>query len=291
MKRFLLLALCALMLLPSALCEEAGLTDFSATFPDLFLEAGEEPFITDTLYQSQDIYIEITPYRAGNSDVYVADIYLRSVAPFQRAFGGGRWRSKMESVKNIAVANSALLALTGDNSHNFDAGWVIANGEVKRKTTNRKRDLCVLYKNGEMATYAAGNAANDTIRDNVDDIWQTFLFGPMLLDEGKVMTKFNSTLGSANPRAAIGYFEPGHYCLVQVDGRSTASQLEEGKKNAGMTLKELSQFFYDLGCKAAYNLDGGQSALLWYNGNVVSNPYKGGRVLGDIVMIKEVEAQ
>ena len=44
----------------------------------------------------------------------------------------------------------------------------------------------------------------------------------------------------------------------------------------------------ELGCKAAYNLDGGQSSMLWYNGEMVSTPYKGGRPVGDIVYLKDL---
>ena len=107
-----------------------------------------------------------------------------------------------------------------------------------------------------------------------------------LLDEnGKAMTKFNTNVGPANPRSVIGYYEPGHYCLVQVDGRRTESRLEKGKINVGMTMKQTSALMEQLGCAAAYNLDGGQSSVLWYNSENLSNPYNGGRNVMDAVLI------
>ena len=45
----------------------------------------------------------------------------------------------------------------------------------------------------------------------------------------------------------------------------------------------------DLGCVSAYNLDGGQSSMMWFGGDLVSTPYRGGRRIGDIVLIKELE--
>ena len=45
------------------------------------------------------------------------------------------------------------------------------------------------------------------------------------------------------PRGAIGYYEPGHYCFVVVDGRQTGY-------SRGVTLEELAQVFDDLGCTA-----------------------------------------
>ncbi len=264
--------------------------DFSARFPEHFNTESAKPLITETSYQSADISIEISVSRVDKTDVYVADIYVRTVKNFMRAFGGNKWHSKMEKVKTIAENSGALLALTGDNGHNFSSGWVFGNGVLLRKTSNKTRDLCILYKNGEMVTIKGSKIDNNQIAADKDLIWQSFLFGPALLDEnGGAVTSFTSSLKVANPRAAIGYYEPGHYCLVQVDGRGTKSAVQSGGKNSGMTFSQLSAFMASLGCKAAYNLDGGQSALMWFNGSVISTPYKGGRNIGDIVIIKESE--
>jgi len=74
---------------------------------------------------------------------------------------------------------------------------------------------------------------------------------------------------------------------VQVDGRSTGSALEEKVINHGMTLLELAQFMESLGCKAAYNLDGGQTAVMWFRDGVISTPYNNGRAMGDAIVICE----
>jgi exopolysaccharide biosynthesis protein len=67
---------------------------------------------------------------------------------------------------------------------------------------------------------------------------------------------------------------------VVVDGR------QEGY-SVGMTLSELSQLFYDLGCNAAYNLDGGAASKMVYLDGFVNQPYNGGRSTGDIVYIRD----
>ena len=56
-----------------------------------------------------------------------------------------------------------------------------------------------------------------------------------------------------------------------------------------MTLEELSQLFYEMGCKEAYNLDGGQSAVMSFAGELTNQPYGGGRNISDILYIGEVE--
>ena len=112
------------------------------------------------------------------------------------------------------------------------------------------------------------------------DVWS---FGPMLLDgEGRSMHEFDTTVAAANPRTAIGYYEPGHYCFVAADGRGC-----EG--SSGCTMEELSKLFEDLGCAAAYNLDGGQSSVMvWNSGSMtVNSPANGGRPVSDIIYIPE----
>ena len=123
------------------------------------------------------------------------------------------------------------------------------------------------------------------LKEHVDDIWQVFLFGPSLLDEeGKAIGDFTSNVRPANPRSVIGYYEPGHYCFVQVDGRGVASALSERHNSRGLTMEQLSLLMQDLGCAAAYNLDGGQSVCSGSPG-ASCPPYKNGRKVDDVVCI------
>ena len=292
-KRFAALLCVGLTLLGGAAWADTAKTavvpaDFSKQFAGRFLKEGEAPVVEDMAYRSQDVSIEIKTYREMNSDVYVADIYLRHLSDLRRGFGGGAWNGrnqKQQRVVDIALQENAILALTGDNAHNFSTGIVYVNG-VRHRKTNPKRQMCVLFADGEMKTYKSTEITIKKLEKTGKAVWQTFLFGPALLDEnGKALKKIRSQVASENPRAAIGYYEPGHYCLVQVDGRGVKSVLEAGKRSKGFTLLQLSAFMEKIGCKAAYNLDGGQSALMWFNGRIVSTPYKNGRSVGDIVYI------
>lgn len=262
--------------------------DFSEKFAGKFLEPGEDPVIEDMAYRSANVSFEIKTYRESRSDIYVVDLYVRTLESLRRGFEGGVWKGRnqrMARVVDMALTNNAILALTGDNAHNETKSIVYENG-VKRRGNKPNRQMCVIFNDGEMATFKSSEITAKKLEETGRGVWQTFMFGPGLLDEdGHAYKSYRSIVSTANPRAAIGYFEPGHYCLIQVDGRGVKSQLEPGKKCVGMTLKELADFMEGLGCRAAYNLDGGQSAMLWFNGRVTSNPYKGGRGCGDIVYI------
>ena len=143
-------------------------------------------------------------------------------------------------------------------------------------------DLCVLYADGTMATYSRDAYTVQEVLDRgAVQVWN---FGPALLDEegrAKPYYDVSTTVGYPNPRSAVGYYEPGHYCFVVVDGR------QEGY-SYGMTIPELAQVFEGLGCSCAYNLDGGGSALMIFRHERFSRQSNGAdRNLGDILLIAE----
>ena len=121
MKKLLTMLLLA-MLLPCALGEETETLasgDFSDKFADKFLLAGSEPIVTETSYQSEDVNITITTRRASDSDVYVADIYVRSVECFLRGHAGDKYGKATAKVTKLAENRDAIIAMTGDSGHYF----------------------------------------------------------------------------------------------------------------------------------------------------------------------------
>lgn len=276
--RTLAFLLVSLMLLPTLAEETPSLPDLSGNAPEgTFLAEGEAPQWGEDSYRDQHISIKITKHRQeeARADIYVADIYVTSVAYLRRGFSLNEWKGDMRSIKTIAPDHNAILAMTGDYASLLNSGLVAANGEIYRKTNNKARDNCLVLTDGRMLTYPRQEMALDEALEL--PLWHSFLFGPELLHQGEAIEKFTTPIRVANPRSALGYFSPGHYCFVVVDGRSTQSR--------GVTLEQLSQFMKELGCQAAYNLDGGQSAVMWFHGEFVNKPYKGGRRLTDIVYI------
>ena len=236
-------------------------------------------------YSSPDLAIRITKVQYGKAKsamYYLADIYLTDVYQFQTVLAKDTFgKGLRESVKDMGKRSMAALAITGDTYGNQDTGIVIRNGIVHRQEKSTF-DVCVLYYDGSMRTFSPD--AFSLEKAIVDGAYQAWTFGPLLLDDAgqpipdeKLNTSKN--IRRANPRAGIGYYEPGHYCFVVVDGRTDDA--------SGLTLEQFSQLFYDLGCKAAYNLDGGRSAEMFFNGKILNDPYKGGRSVSDCLIIRE----
>lgn len=247
--------------------------NFSWTFPAE--DTGEE---AKKSYQSEDVRVAIRRFSEKGVIYFVADIWIRDISSLRTAFAKDKFGGGRQSIKTLMKNHNAIVALSGDYYGARSRGVVIRNGEEYRDTP--LYDVCVLYRNGEMKTYS--NDEWEAIEETAAGVYQAWGFGPMLLDkEANPLTEFNGfTYHKHNPRAAIGYYEPGHYCFVAVEGRNASR---------GMLLKELSQLFHDLGCKTAYNLDGGATAILAYEGKYVNEPSSGGRSQYDIIYIARPE--
>ena len=141
-------------------------------------------------------------------------------------------------------------------------------------------ETCVLNWDGTMQIYSPQELDTQTLIDN--GAYQSWIFGPSFLDEnGKAKTDFQtwSYIAESHPRTAIGYYEPGHYCLLVVDGRQKTSR--------GMFLDEMAGLFEQLGCKAAYNLDGGHGSFMTKDAKVANHPYKPEHTIQDGIFVME----
>ncbi len=250
------------------------------TLFDRFCYTGVEQTLLS--YRSENVAVTIEERDVGGATCYIADVYVQDIMSFRTAFSGGKYKGRYQLTTQIAYDVDAIVAVNGDFCLAHSSSPLVRNGVWYRKNYTKKADICVMTRDGVIRTCAP--AEMNLARLTALDPYQTFLFGPMLLDEqGGAKTAFNSALTNRNPRTAIGYYEPGHYCLVVVDGR-------QGGYSRGMRLAELSALFESLGCRAAYNLDGGQTSMMATADGLVSRPYRGGRAVSDIVYIGEPAA-
>lgn len=256
-------------------------------FKDKF---SDTPIITDTEYKTSDISVSIKQESYGEDKdkvtYYVADVYISDIKMFQTHFAQNTYGvGYKEDLVSMSNTMKSVLAINGDSYSNDgrqNSSTIIRNGKVYR-TGTATSDVCVLYYDGTIKIYSPQEFdANQVIQDGA---YQTWSFGPSLLDEnGKVLTSYNTWdyIKKAHPRSAMGYYEPGHYAFVLVDGRN------EGYSR-GMTLEELSKVFEDLGCKSAYNLDGGHCSFMTLGTEIVNQPYEFTDDISDGIFIGEYE--
>lgn len=188
-------------------------------------------------------------------------------------------------VSETATANNAILAVNGDYYGFRDSGIVIRNGVVFRDSG--AREGLAMYRDGTVKVY---DETQTTAAQLVaDGVWNTLSFGPAIVESGAAVSGIdqvevdtnvgNHSIQGEQPRTAIGVTADGHILLVVVDGRDPGY-------SRGATLPELADIMISLGATTAYNLDGGGSSELWFNGVVVNQPSNGGeRATSDILYI------
>lgn len=258
----------------------AGTPTLREKFADQFTSG--EVIQTDSSYRSANVSVTITRHERDGATYYLADIYVADVKYFRTCFARNVEKiAYREPTDVIARQVNAIVAINGDLCLDND-GFVLRNGLFYKD--QRAGDQLVLYDDGTMAAYGAEELDREAIKSGTAGAWQVWTFGPSLLTkDGQPMTDFVSPqriAGRANPRTAVGYYEPGHYCFLVVDGRQPGY-------STGMTCAQMSQIFYELGCTVAFNLDGGQSSEMAFMGNLVNQPYNGGRNTSDILYIAD----
>ncbi len=230
----------------------------------------------DWSYHSSDINISIRQVETGEGKekitYYIADVQLRNGASLSSAFAKNAFgRNIIENTSVIAANNNALFAINGDYYGFRNDGVIIRNGTLYRNEPARTG--LALYADGTIKSYDETKKTAASLL--ADGVTQTYSFGPALVSDGKVAadleqvkidTNFgNRSIQGANPRTGIGLISANHYLFVVVDGR------KEGY-SAGMTLSQFAQLFKELGAAEAYNLDGGGSSTMVFQGRVVNNP-------------------
>jgi len=236
--------------------------------------------ITDTSYsESQTIlYKSITIEKVVENGTvyYVADIQLNNVDYLKTAFAKNTFgRNITQYTSTIAKNNNAILAINGDFYGYRDKGLIIRNGVLYRDKPRSPIDnrTLVIDKNGDFKYVTEGEVSGESLV--AEGVLQSFSFGPVLIENGELVDTSDQywVAAKANPRVGIAQLGPLHYLFVVVDGRTENSD--------GMTLPQLAQVFKDRGAIMAYNLDGGGSATMWYNGKVINRPTTDGSSFGE----------
>ena len=242
--------------------------DFSATFP-----AGDTGANALYSYQGDTTRIAINKVQADGVTYFVADVWIKNIDAFHTALAKDSYgRGIHEMPLTIANDHHAVFAVSGDYYGAREQGVVVRDGVLYRDVMGD--DVCMLKRDGTIAIYRKSEFSALSMLDST--VWQTWTFGPALVENGTACDTSNSKIKVKNPRCAIGYYEPGHYCFVVVDGRQSGY-------SDGMTLEELANTLVSLGCRSAYNLDGGATAMMVFQGAVISQPTKGGRSSSDII--------
>ncbi len=248
-------------------------------------QAAASATTTDSSYSDDNIQVNLTEKTVENTQVYIADITVSSSDYLKTALAQNTYGTNVTAKTSVTAAeNNAILAVNGDYYGANSTGYVIRNGVVYRDTVREDSS------NGDLAIYKDGSfkiiyedeiSAEQLVKDGVVNL---LAFGPSLVEDGEIVVDTNSEVGqsmSSNPRTAIGIIDENRYIIVVSDGRTSESE--------GLSLYQLAEVMKSYGVKTAYNLDGGGSSTLYFNGQVMNKPTTNGtiseRAVSDIVYI------
>ena len=238
-------------------------------------------------YSDDNLSIKLSEYTVSGTVIHVAEVKTDSAAYLKTAFAQGSYgKNVTATTSDIAESVNAILAINGDYYGAQEKGYVIRNGKLYRSTAVSGREDLVIYSDGSFEIINESEVTAEQLL--AKGAVQTLSFGPALVENGKVSVDSNDEVGRAmasNPRTAIGVKADGTYIFMVSDGRTDESE--------GFSLLQLAEFMKYLGAETAYNLDGGGSSTMVFNGSVVNTPTGGGigngsgseRKVSDIVYI------
>jgi exopolysaccharide biosynthesis protein len=247
-------------------------------------EADSSGSSTATTYSSDTakISIEKVVTGTGNDSVayFVADVTVSDATIVRSAFAGDEFGENIiANPSEIAAGVGAVLAVNGDYYGFRDTGIVIRNGVSFRDRGARQG--IAFYADGSAKLYdETATTAADLLAAGA---WNTLSFGPGLVDDGAILAGIDSVEVDTNfgnhsvqgdqPRTGIGLIDDNHLLFVVVDGRSAGY-------SKGVSMTGLAQIFVDRGARVAYNLDGGGSSAMIFDGTLVNNPLGRGQERG-----------
>lgn len=237
----------------------------------------QDATITETSYQDDNIQISLEAFRKYDTTVYVADITLSSADYLKTALAQNTFGTNItEKTSELAEEKNAIFAINGDYYGANNRGYVIKNGVLYRSTIRENADYgdLVVYQDGTFGIIDETQiSAGQLLQDGVTNL---FAFGPTLIKNSTIAVSEHEEVGramSSNPRTAIGIVDSLHYIVLVSDGRTSESE--------GLSLYEVADIMQEYGCSTAYNLDGGGSSTMYFNGQIINNPTTNGRKISE----------
>lgn len=236
------------------------------------------------IYSDDNIRVGLKQYREYDTDIYVADIKLSSLAYLKTAFANNTYGLNVKAKTSvIAAENNAIFAVNGDFYGVRYNGYVARNGTLYRDRADDQREALVIWADSTFGIVKESDVSAQELMDR--GAYQIISFGPGLVKDGEVSVSESDEVDvhlNSNPRTAIGFIDYNHFIIVVSDGRV--------KESAGLTLYQLAHFMKDRGASMAYNLDGGGSSSMYFQGEIINKPNSNGkdiveREVSDIVYI------
>ena len=236
-------------------------------------------------YYCDDTILSIVWKEAiGNTVCTFAEIRIADGSQLRRALAGDSYSSSIQlKASDMAGAVNAVTAINGDFYAFRSIGVVVYKRELCRFAPS-VLDTCFFTSSGDMLFAHAGEltdaAATERFIEENDILFSTS-FGPILVEDGRIRELYSYPVGEVFEyfaRSAIGTTDRLHYILMVTSSENSPLYLD------GMYASTAAQIMYDKGCRQAYELDGGQTAVIVFDGAPANGiVYGSERTMSDIL--------
>lgn len=164
----------------------------------------------------------------------------------------------------IAQHNDGVLAMTGSGFIDNDgagnggdlAGACMSSGKAYGRHFGWGYKRIELHEDNRLYVTDASNYFSDDCTDAVE-------FMPALIVDGENALGYDNIFTEMNPRACLGQSKREEILMLVIEGRLVGRSL-------GTDAEECVEILMRHDCYQAMNLDGGTSAILWYDGEYVT---------------------
>lgn len=238
---------------------------------------------TPVRYYLDETILAITWKQVLDGGVYTfSEVKIAHPSQFRRFLAGGEFGSeKLYVTTEMAQSVNAVVASSGDFYGYRRAGTLVYDGTVRR-VDNGLVDTCYIDKNGDLLfTTRYDQMDKEQSQQFVDqhEILFSLAFGPVLIQDGQVITPDSYAVGEINdcyPRSALCQLGKLHYLLAVVNGEDAQTQVP--------TIHRFAQNLRQSGITKAYALDGGQTAVIAMDGELINAVLYGHqRKISDII--------
>ncbi|MBR3017411.1 MAG: phosphodiester glycosidase family protein [Clostridia bacterium] len=200
-------------------------------------------------------------------EYWVASIKIAHPSQLRTTAANG-FQSEM-TMKGTAMARrvNAVLAINGDYFYFTHHGYILRQGQLFLDDLRGDRDVLLIDEDGDF--HIVRNPFTGQVHETIDGkkVMQAFFFGPVLVQEGKLVRdmalRYDMRAEERRQRMCIAQVGPLEYKCICCG--------PPARGNSGMNLEEFARLVYSLGVETAYNLDGGDSTMLIFNGEKVND--------------------
>jgi len=238
---------------------------------------------TEAVYYLDDTIFTVTWKQPIRNIVYTfAEVKIEDPSQFRRFLADGTYGSEKQYLTSqMAASVNAVVASSGDFYKYRPSGHVVYNGEVER-SNGASYDSCFINEQGDLLFTRAGEISNqEQLQMFVDEnnVRFSLCFGPILLEDGKSCVPTQYPLGEVDgkyARSALCQLGSLHYLIVTANG--------EDRYYSFPTIPGFADVLAELGVQKAYTLDGGQTATIVMNDQVINQvSYGAERYISDII--------